>query len=76
MLTNATETKITVTANARAYRHFFEQRASRFAEPEIRKLAHKIWAVLVNEAPNLFGDYVENKLEDGTVELTTPYKKV
>ena len=39
VLPNATETKIFVTANARALRHFIELRGSRHAEPEIRKLA-------------------------------------
>ena len=39
VLPNATETKIFVTANARALRHFIELRGSRHAEVEIRKLA-------------------------------------
>src|SRR5262245_3871206 len=38
VLPNATETKIFVTANARALRHFIEMRGSRHAEVEIRKL--------------------------------------
>ena len=47
-----TETKIFCTVNARAARNFIEQRASRFAEPEIRKLACKLHQLLVREAPN------------------------
>ena len=73
---NATETKIFVTANARALRHFLEQRGSAFAEPEIRKLAGVLLDVLQKDAPNLFGDYTKVPLPDGTFELTTPFKKV
>ncbi len=76
VLPNATETKIFVTANARALRHFLEQRGSAGAEPEIRKLAGKMLDVLEKESPNLFGDYVRVPLPDGTHELTTPFKKV
>jgi thymidylate synthase (FAD) len=76
VLPNATETKIFVTANARALRHFLEQRGSRHAEPEIRKLAGKLLDVLQKDAANLFGDYTRVPLPDGTFELTTPYKKV
>lgn len=76
VLPNATETKISVTANARALRHFLEQRGSRHAEPEIRKLATALLDILVAESPNLFGDYVKTPLPDGTFELTTPFPKV
>jgi thymidylate synthase (FAD) len=76
VLPNATETKITVTANARALRHFLEQRGSAFAEPEIRKLANKMLDILQAEAPNLFGDYQKVPLPDGTFDLQTPFKKV
>jgi len=76
VLPNATETKIFVTANARALRHFLEQRGSAFAEPEIRKLACKVLDVLQKESPNLFGDYVKVPLPDGTFEVTTQFKKV
>jgi thymidylate synthase (FAD) len=76
VLPNATETKIFVTANARALRHFLEQRGSAFAEPEIRKLACKFLDILQKDAPNLFADYEKKPLPDGTFELVTPYKKV
>jgi thymidylate synthase (FAD) len=76
VLPNATETKIFVTANARALRHFMEQRGSRHAEPEIRKLANKLLDILQQESANLFADYERIPLPDGTVELTTPYRKV
>jgi thymidylate synthase (FAD) len=76
VLPNATETKIFVTANARALRHFLEARGAAAAEPEIRKLAGKVLDVLVAEAPNLFGDYRKVPLPDGTFELVTDFKKV
>lgn len=76
VLPNATETKVFVTANARALRHFLEQRGSRHAEPEIRKLATAILDVVQKDAPNLFSDYERTPLPDGTFELTTAFKKV
>jgi thymidylate synthase (FAD) len=76
VLPNATETKIFVTANARALRHFLEMRGSAFAEPEIRKLANVLLDVLQKEAPNLFSDYKRIPLPDGTFEVTTAFKKV
>jgi thymidylate synthase (FAD) len=76
VLPNATETKIFVTANARAIRHFLEQRGSSFAEPEIRKLAGKLLDIVQRDSPHLFGDYEKKPLPDGTFELITPFKKV
>lgn len=72
VLPNATETKIFITGNARALRHFLELRASAAAEQEIRRVAVMCWEKLRDAAPNLFGDYVKN--EDGA--LVTPYRKV
>lgn len=76
VLPNATETKIFVTANARALRHFLEMRGSIHAEPEIRKLANKMLDLLQAESPNLFGDYQRVPLPDGTFDLQTQFKKV
>jgi thymidylate synthase (FAD) len=76
VLPNATETKIFVTANARALRHFIEMRGSRHAEVEIRKLAVKVLQIMQTEAPHLFGDYQLVPLPDGTFEATTPHRKV
>lgn len=76
VLPNATETKIFVTANARALRHFLEQRGSSQAEPEIRKLAGKLLDVLQAESPNLFADYTRHPLPDGTFEIRTEWRKV
>lgn len=76
VLPNATETKIFMTANARALRHFIEMRGSRHAEVEIRKLAIQILRLLQTEAPNIFGDYTLEPLPDGTVEAVTSHRKV
>jgi thymidylate synthase (FAD) len=76
VLPNATETKIVVTANARAWRHFVEMRATEHAEAEIRKLAVACLRVLQAEAPNLFGDYTVRALADGSEVADTPFRKV
>jgi thymidylate synthase (FAD) len=76
VLPNATETKIFVTANSRAIRNFLEQRGSRFAEPEIRKLANQFLKIMQREAPNIFQDYREVPLPDGTFEIVTDHRKV
>lgn len=76
VLPNATETKIFVTANARALRHFIEMRGNRHAEVEIRKLAIAVLRVLQKDAPHIFGDYELVPLPDGTLEAVTPHRKV
>ncbi len=76
VLPNATETKIFVTANARALRHFIELRCNEHAETEIRKLAAEVCRIMQQEAPNLFGDYRLVDLEDGTQQATTECRKV
>ncbi|MGF1580298.1 MAG: FAD-dependent thymidylate synthase [Gemmataceae bacterium] len=76
VLPNATETKIFVTVNARALRHFIELRGSRHADVEIRKLAIQVLQIMQKESPNLFGDYQLVPLPDGTMEAVTPRRKV
>src|SRR6516225_2897079 len=76
VLPNATETKIFVTANSRALRHFIELRANRHAEVEIRKLALQVLRIMRGEAPHLFSDYQLMPLPDGTFEAATQFRKV
>ncbi|MHB1555928.1 MAG: FAD-dependent thymidylate synthase [Isosphaeraceae bacterium] len=76
VLPNATETKIFVTGNARALRHFIEMRGDAAADVEIRRLALAVLAVLQREAPNLFGDYTLIDLPEGGQAVTTPHRKV
>ncbi|HDS29502.1 MAG TPA: FAD-dependent thymidylate synthase [Firmicutes bacterium] len=76
ILPNATETKIMVTANVRALRHFIELRANPAADLEIRKLAVMICRIMQSESPNLFGDYEIYSLPDGTEACRTNYIKI
>ena len=57
VLPNATETKIFVTANARALRHFIEMRASRYAEPKFASSPSRCSRSCRPKRRNLFGDY-------------------
>ncbi len=73
-LPNETEAPIVVTGNVRAWRHFIEMRASKFADTTIRKLAAFTHSILLKTAPLFFNDY---KPEDDTLHaLTTQYRKV
>ena len=76
VLPNATETKIFVTANARALRHFIELRCNEHAEVEIREVAALVLDILQREAPNLFGDYEVVPLPDSTRGAQTKFHKV
>ncbi len=76
VLPNATETKIFVTANARALRHFIELRCNEHAETEIRQVAALMLEILRKEAPNIFGDYETVRLADGTHAARTAFTKV
>jgi thymidylate synthase (FAD) len=76
VLPNATETKIFVTGNARALRHFIELRGSEHADVEIRKVAVQMLGILQREAPNLFGDYTLVPLADGSHATHTNHPKV
>jgi thymidylate synthase (FAD) len=76
VLPNATETKIFMTGNARALRHFIELRGSEHADIEIRKVAVAILRLMQQESPNLFADYELKTLADGTVVTQTGHPKV
>ena len=54
VLTNATETKILITMNARSLMHFFNLRCCYRAQWEIRELAYKMLAEVKQVAPTLF----------------------
>lgn len=71
VLPNCTETKIVVTGNARAWRHFIEMRGSIHADAEIQRLAVAVLDKLRDAAPNLFGDYTAD--ESG---ISTEFRKV
>jgi thymidylate synthase (FAD) len=54
LFNNAFETKLIVSANARALLHFFELRTCNLAQWEIRWLAHLMRAELKDSAPEIF----------------------
>jgi thymidylate synthase (FAD) len=72
VLPNATETKIVVTGNARAWRTMLELRASEGAELEIRRLSVLLIRLLQSEAPAFFSDFeiyeAEDRREAGRIE--------
>lgn len=72
-LLNATETRIVVTGNFRAWRHFVQLRASEHADAEIRDLAVTVLTQLRNVAPNVFADFVSRRLDDGSWSASSPY---
>ncbi|MBE1487941.1 thymidylate synthase (FAD) [Plantactinospora soyae] len=73
VLPNATETRIVVTGNYRAWRHFVTMRASEGADVEIRELAVECLRQLQRVAPNVFADFTISALPDGTEIATSPY---
>ncbi|WP_428340485.1 FAD-dependent thymidylate synthase [Mycobacterium sp.] len=72
VLPNATETRIVVTGNYRAWRHFVAMRASEHADIEIRRLAIACLRLLVGVAPAIFNDFEIAALADGTEVATSP----
>jgi thymidylate synthase (FAD) len=76
VLPNAAETKIVVTGNARAWRHFIEMRGSGGADVEIRRLAVEVLRQLREEAPHIFGDLHIAEQPDGGQVVETANSKV
>jgi thymidylate synthase (FAD) len=72
VLPNATETRIVVTGNYRAWRHFVAMRASEHADVEIRGLAVSCLRELQRVAPNVFADFTITSLPDGTEVASSP----
>jgi thymidylate synthase (FAD) len=72
VLPNATETRIVVTGNYRAWRHFIAMRASEHADVEIRRLAIECLRQLTDVAPAVFADFEITTLADGTEVATSP----
>jgi len=66
VLPNATETRIVVTGNYRAWRHFIAMRATEPADVEIRALAVECLRQLHKVAGSVFGDFEISALPDGT----------
>ncbi len=73
VLPNATETRIVVTGNYRAWRHFVAMRATEHADVEIRALAVECLRQLQRAVPNVFGDFEIGRLDDGTEIASSPF---
>ena len=76
VLPNATETRIVVTGNYRAWRHFIAMRATEHADVEIRELAVECLRQLQGVAPNVFNDFVISSLPDGSEVAASPHAEV
>ncbi|WP_309117744.1 FAD-dependent thymidylate synthase [Saccharothrix sp.] len=72
VLPNATETRIVVTGNYRAWRHFIAMRATEHADVEIRALAIECLRQLQKAAANVFADFTISALADGTEVASSP----
>jgi thymidylate synthase (FAD) len=76
VLPNATEVKIVVSANIRAWRTMLELRLGEGAELEIRRMALACLGILSREAPAFFADFETYKGADGTAAGRVGYHKV
>ncbi|HPF60656.1 MAG: FAD-dependent thymidylate synthase [Gemmatimonadetes bacterium] len=76
LLPNATETKIVVSGNVRAWRTMLELRLGEGAEREIRGMAVRVLEVLRGEAPRFFADFELYDAEDGARAGRVIYHKV
>lgn len=76
-LGNALGTSLVWTANIRALRNVIEQRASEFADAEIRLLANALYEAAVEVCPEYFSDYRRVECPDGIgYGLVTEFRKV
>ena len=76
VLPNATEVKIVVSANARAWRTMLELRCGEGAELEIRRMAIACLRVLQREAVALFADFETYVSDDRHEAARVAYHKV
>ena len=73
VLPTATETRLVVTGNLRAWRHFVAMRASEQADVELRRLALACLRELQRIAGHVFQDFRISSLADGTEVAASPY---
>jgi thymidylate synthase (FAD) len=76
VLPNATEVKIVVSGNARAWRTMLELRCGEGAELEIRRMAVAVLRLLQREAPGFFSDFEIYQAEDRREAARISYHKV
>lgn len=71
VLPNMTETRLVVSGNFRAFRHFFGMRCTEAADVEIRNVAIEMLRQAIRFEPNVFGDFKIYGLPDGTEAAVT-----
>jgi thymidylate synthase (FAD) len=76
VLPNATEVKIVVSGNARAWRTMLELRCGEGAELEIRRMAVAVLRLLQKEAGALFSDFEIYTADDKSEAARVTYHKV
>lgn len=77
VLGNALRTEMVWTANIRALRGVLEQRASPFADAEVRLLANRVYEAALPHCPEYLGDYTKVECPDGIgFALQTAHRKV
>jgi thymidylate synthase (FAD) len=76
VLPNATETKIVVSGNVRAWRTMLELRCGEGAELEIRRMAIACLRVLQDAAPAFFSDFESYVADDRLEAVRVAYHKV
>jgi thymidylate synthase (FAD) len=77
VLGNALETSMVWTANVRALRNVIEQRASPFADAEIRLFGNALLAIMQYECPEYFSDYKVVPTQDGIgFGVETEHRKI
>jgi thymidylate synthase (FAD) len=73
VLPGAVESRLVVTGNYRAWRHFVAARASEHVDIEMRRIAVACLRELRRIAPNVFGDFSISALADGSEIAASPY---
>ena len=73
VLPNATESRIVVTGNYRAWRQFIGARATEHAASELRAVAVECLKILREQAPTLSDDFHITQLPDGTEMASSPF---
>jgi thymidylate synthase (FAD) len=73
VLPAATETKLVMTGNFRAWRQLIGTRAAEHADPELRSVVIGCLRKLTGLAPNVFADFTVHSLADGTEVASSPF---
>lgn len=66
ILPNAAETKIVVSANARALRHFLDVRGDILGDREMRLVCAELLRLLLEDSQAIFADFAVETLQDGS----------